>query len=436
MHRREFVKNTSAAWAVAGIFTGQEATGAATVQRPNPPGPIKITGVKAIPVSPPPPTDRPYVFVKIETDAGITGLGEVTLEGKAGSVLACVSDMKDFLIGQDPTRVEHLWQSMYIHSFYRGGPVIVSTISGIDQALWDITGKVFNQPVYKLLGGPVRAKVRGYRHASGRSLEELIENALKLKAQGVNALKTGPGPRSIQGGTGYEMIEGPKTIKTVVNRLARLREGVGEDMDIMVDFHAQTSPAVAAILGKELEPLKLLFIEEICPPENIEAMAKAARKTTTPIATGERLITHFGFREIIEKNIADVLQPDINHAGGITALRKIAAMAEGNRITLAPHNCTGPLGTVASIHLDAAIPNFLIQERCGSGTNPNDPTEIMRREILNIDTAEQMEGSYYPLPTLPGLGVELNEKMLGKYPYEGTKIMARVYREDGSVAEW
>lgn len=435
MNRRRFVEGISAA-VTSMAMAGAESAQGSIFQVPKPPGPIKIIGVKAIPVSPPPPTDRPYVFVKIETDAGITGLGEVTLEGKAGSVAACVSDMKDFLLGQDPTRVEHLWQSMYVHSFYRGGPVIVSTISGIDQALWDITGKVFNQPVYKLLGGAVRSQVRGYRHASGRTLEQLIENALKLKAQGVNALKTGPGPRSIEGGPTYEMIEGPKAIKNVVNRLARLREGVGEDMDIMVDFHAQTSPTVAAILGKELEPLKLLFIEEICPPENVEAMAKAARKTTTPIATGERLITHFGFREVIEKNIADVLQPDINHAGGITALRKIAAMAEANLITLAPHNCTGPLGTVASIHLDAAIPNFLIQERCGSGTDPNDPTEVMRREILNIDTAEKMEGSYYPLPTRPGLGVELNEKMLSKYPFEGTKIMARVYHEDGSVAEW
>ncbi|MGH9659793.1 MAG: galactonate dehydratase, partial [Bryobacteraceae bacterium] len=389
--------------------------------------PIKITGVKAIPVSPPPPTDRPYVFVKIETDAGITGLGEVTLEGKAGSVAACVSDMKDFLLGQDPTRVEHLWQSMYVHSFYRAGPVIGSAISGIDQALWDIRGKLLGMPVYQLLGGPFDARgVRGYYHARASTKEQMAQLRAEASKTGLTCVKSGiPGY--------YEWIETSRSIDRAVRAMQNLREGLGPDIDIGIDFHAKTSPAVASVIVKEVEPLNLLFIEEPCPPENVKAMARISRRSTTPIATGERLVAAFSCRELIEMGVVDILQTDINHVGGITALWKVGACAEASGISIAPHACEGPIGGLATVHVDAALPNFLVQEIC-SGVVP-DVKEKVWEEWLGFRAMRMVNGRF-PLPEKPGLGFDLTEDALKKYPFGGTRPMARVFHADGSVAEW
>ncbi len=388
---------------------------------------LKITNVKAIGVSLTPDSDRPYVFVKIETDQGVVGWGEGTLEGKAAAVLAAVSDFRDFLIGQNPMQVEHHWQSMYVHTFYRAGPVIGSAISGIDQALWDIRGKVLGLPVYKLLGGPINPKgVRGYYHASPRTKEEMAQLRANAKRLGVTCFKSGiPGY--------YEWIETNRTIRRAVDSLARLREGLGEDIDIAIDFHAKTSPSVATIICKEVEPLNLLFIEEPCPPENVRAMARIARRTTTPIATGERLIASYGCRELIELGAVDILQTDINHVGGISALWKVAAMADASGISMAPHACEGPIGGTATLHVDAAMPNFVVQEIC-SGVQP-DTKEKIWAEWFGFPAMRMVDG-YFPLPEKPGLGFEISEQALAKYPFGGTRPMARVFHADGSVAEW
>jgi galactonate dehydratase len=372
-------------------------------------------------------SDRPYVFVKIETDQGVAGWGEATLEGKAGAVLAAISDFREFLIGQDPMKVEHHWQSMYVHTFYRAGPVIGSAISGIDQALWDIRGKVFGLPVYRLLGGPMDPKgVRGYYHANPRTKEEFSSLRANARQLGVTCLKSGiPGY--------YEWIETHQTIQRAVDSLFRLREGLGEDIDIAIDFHAKTSPSVAAILCKEVEPLHLLFIEEPCPPENVKAMARIARRTTTPIATGERLIASFGCRELIEMGVVDILQTDINHVGGISALWKVAAMADASGISMAPHACEGPIGGIATLHVDAAMPNFLVQEICG-GVQPDAKDKIWE-EWLGFPAMRMVDG-HFPLPEKPGLGFDLTEQALAKFPFGGTRPMARVFHQDGSVAEW
>ena len=212
-----------------------------------------------------------------------------------------------------------------------------------------------------------------------------------------------------------------------------LREGLGPDIDIGVDFHAKTSPSVAAVLVKEVEPLNLLFVEEPCPPENVKAMARISARSTTPIATGERLIASYGCRELIESGVVDILQPDINHAGGITALWKIGAMADFAGISMAPHACEGPIGGLATIHVDAATPNFLVQEIC-SGVKP-EMKEKVWEEWLGFPAMRMVQGRF-PLPEKPGLGFELKEESLKKYPFAGTKAMARVFHEDGSVAEW
>lgn len=389
---------------------------------------IRITGLKVFGVSLTPDSDRPYVFVKLETNQdGLHGWGEGTLEGKAAAVMACVEDFKEFLIGADPMQVEHIWQSMYVHSFYRAGPVIGSAISGIDQALWDIRGKALGMPVYKLLGGPSDPRgVRGYYHIRARGKGDLPRVREEARKQGITCFKGGiPGY--------YEWIETNAKISRAVQSVADLREGLGYDVDIGIDFHAKTSPSVASILVKELEPLKLLFVEEPCPPENIKAMQRIARRSTTPIATGERLVASYACRELIELGIVDIIQTDINHVGGITALWKAGALAEASGVSMAPHACEGPIGGLATVHVDAAMPNFLVQEIC-SGVIP-EMKEKVWEEWLGFPAMRMVNGRF-PLPEKPGLGFELKEESLKKYPFGGTRPMARVFHEDGSVAEW
>lgn len=388
---------------------------------------IKVTGMKVFGVSLTLNSDRPYVFVKLETNQGVVGWGEGTLEGKAGAVMACINDFRDFIVGSDPMQVEHHWQSMYVHSFYRAGPVIGSAISGIDQALWDIRGKVLGLPVYKLLGGPIDSRgVRGYYHANASTKEQLAQlrqNAMKI---GVSCIKSGiPGY--------YEWIETHTKIERAVKSMQFLREGLGPDIDIAIDFHAKTSPSVASILVKEVEPLNLLWIEEPCPPENVKAMHKIARRSKTPIATGERLIASYGCRELIEMGVVDILQTDVNHVGGITGLWKVGALASFSNISMAPHACEGPIGGLATIHVDAAMPNFLIQEICG-GVEPSRQDKIWE-EWFGFPAMRMVDGRF-PLSNKPGLGFELGEASLAKFPFGGTKPMARVFHDDGSVAEW
>ena len=333
---------------------------------------MKVFGVSLTPTS-----DRPYVFCKLETNQGLVGWGEGTLEGKAGATMACIEDFRDFVIGADPMQVEHIWQSMYVHSFYRAGPVMGSAMSAIDQALWDIRGKALGVPVYKLLGGPLDPRgVRGYYHADGvrtpEALAKLRETAIQ---QGVSCFKTGLPDLLRVDRDAQENFRGGEVHADAA------RESLGPEIDIAVDFHAKTSPSVASILVKEVEPLNLLFIEEPCPPENVQAMAKIARRSTTPIATGERLVGLYGCRELIEMGVIDILQTDINHVGGITGLWKVSQMAAVSGISMAPHACEGPdrrAGHSAREFRDAQLrragglrSNSARPDRQGAIRNPN-----------------------------------------------------------------
>lgn len=432
MNRRTFLGGFGGALAVRGdtfcgcaAFAPQAVPGAEAFARVG--SKVRITNVKVFGVSLTKDSDRPYVFVKLETNQGVVGWGEATLEGKAGAVIACVNDFRDFLIGSDPMQVEHHWQSMYVHTFYRAGPVIGSAISGIDQAMWDIRGKVLGLPVYKLLGGPMDGRgVRGYYHIRSTSRAALEELRGRAEQLGVSCVKGGiPGT--------YEWIETHAKIEAAVKSIAALRDGLGPDIDIAIDCHAKTSPSVASILVKEVEPLNLLFIEEPCPPENVRAMARIARRSTTPIATGERLIASYGCRELIEMGVVDILQTDINHTGGISALWKVAALADASGISMAPHACEGPIGGLATLHVDASMPNFLVQEICGFVERTR--TDRIWEEWLGFPAMRMVDGRF-PLPEKAGLGFELSEEALQKYPFGGTRPMARVFHEDGSVAEW
>jgi galactonate dehydratase len=258
--------------------------------------------------------------------------------------------------------------------------------------------------------------------ATAEDLAQLRATALQ---QGVSCLKLGL-PDS-----DYEWIETNAKIERAVKFMQRVREGLGDSIDIAVDFHAKMGPSVASILIKEVEPLNLLFVEEPCPPENVQAMAKIASRTTTPIATGERLVAAYGCRELIELGAVDILQTDINHVGGISALWKVAAMANISNISMAPHACEGPIGGLATLHVDAAMPNFLVQEIC-SFVKPGDKEKVWA-EWFGFPAMRMADGRV-PLPTKPGLGFELNEADLSKYPFGGTVPMAFVFHQDGSVA--
>lgn len=390
---------------------------------------VRITGVKTFGVTLPvrEQLDRPYVFVKLETNQGVVGWGEGTLEGKAAAVISCIEDFKEFLIGADPMLVEHHWQSMYVHSFYRAGPVMGSAISAIDQALWDIRGKLLGMPVYKLLGGPYDEKgVRGYYHVRAGTPAEMREVRAKAKEIGVTAIKGGiPGY--------YEWIETNASIKRAVKHVETLRTNLGDEIDIGIDFHAKTSPSVASILCREMEPFNLLFIEEPCPPENVKAMQRISKRSRVPIATGERLVASYNCRELVELGIVDIIQTDINHVGGITALWKTGALAEASGVKMAPHACEGPIGGLATVHTDAAMPNFLVQEIC-SGVVAGEKEKIWE-EWFGFPAMRMVDGKF-PLPQKPGLGFDLQESALKKYAFQGTKPMARVFHADGSVAAW
>lgn len=379
-------------------------------------GKIRITDLEIIPVSAG--AHTPYVFVRVRTNEGVTGLGEATLEYKPESVMGALEDLRDFLIGKDPTMIEHLWQAIYRLSFYRGGPVLNSALGGIDIALWDIKGKLLGEPIWKLLGGPVREKIRAYTHIGGKTPEETAKRAKDRVAAGFRALKAG---RS----GAFEMVEGPRRIHDVIEHLRAARQAVGDDVDLMFDAHGDLYPSVSAGVAREIEELHLLFLEEPALPENADAMKKIADETTVPIATGERLFTIWGFREVLEKGIADVVQPDVVHAGGISQLKKIAAMAEAYYAAVAPHNPLSPVSTAACLHVDAAIPNFLVQEMVYG--NPD------RSSLVN-EQIEKVSDGYVELPMKPGLGVELNEEAIKRLGYKRSGF-PEVYRKDGSVGE-
>lgn len=357
-----------------------------------------------------------WLFLKVHTDAGIVGLGEPIVEGRAQTVAAAVQEIGRYLIGQDPRRIEHHWQAIYRGQFYRGGPVLCSAISGIEQALWDIMGKWLGQPIYQLLGGTTRNKIRVYGWVGGETYGDYIESAKVSADQGFTALKVGiPGALNI--------VDTRAAVDKVIERFAGLRETVGPAVDIGIDFHGRVSPAMAVRLAKELEPYYPMFIEEPVLPENVDALVTVARSTTIPIATGERLFAKWGFREVLEKQAAVILQPDISHAGGILECKKIAAMAECYYGAIAPHCPLGPIALAACIQLDACIPNFLVQEHVTNGEG------YLKEPFKIVD-------GYIELPDKPGLGIELDEEAIQDKLYDGSWETPRFWHADGSVADW
>lgn len=365
-----------------------------------------------------------WCFLKISTDEGICGWGEPIVEGRARTVAQAVHEFEPVLLGQDPLRIEHWWQTMYRTTFYRGGPVLTSCLSGIDEALWDIKGKYYHAPVYELLGGAVRNKIRMYSHAGGTTIEELTQRIRKFKSEGYTAVKTSPGYK-----IPVRDIDSREFILRSVERLTAAREAAGDDMDIALDAHGRYSPAMSIRMAQALEHLHPMFLEEPCLPENVDTMVRVAQSTTIPIATGERLFTRWGFREVLEKQAAVVVQPDTCHCGGISESRRIAAMAEIYYATVAPHNPLGPISLAACLQVDAAAPNFLIQEFAGTDAG-------WERGEGYLKTPFAVESGYIALPKGPGLGIEVNEDVIRERSYPGDWDSPRFFHDDGSVAQW
>ena len=354
-----------------------------------------------------------YLFLKVHTDEGIVGLGEPILEGRARTCAAAVEEIASYLVGKDPRNVVHHWQAIYRHAFYRGGPILTSALSGIEQALWDIKGKLLGVPVFELLGGPTRDRIRVYAHVGNNPA--LLR---QRKQQGFTAFKTG-----IKNATQSGVIASQKFVEEAAESFAALREAGGKDADIGIDFHGAISPQNAKVLIKALEPYQPMFIEEPVQCQNVDVMAEIARSTHLPIATGERIFTKWGFREILEKGAATILQPDLCHAGGIMEARLIAGMAEAHYASIAPHNPLGPISLAAGLQLAASIPNFLCQEQVTLGEG-------------YIKEPFKLENGYVAIPTRPGLGVELDEAQIAE-KLDHNWLNRETYDvNDGSVIDW
>ena len=365
-------------------------------------------------------------LVRITTDSGLVGWGETTLEGKPKSTIAAVDELADYLIGKDPLRIEHHWQHIYRSAFFRGGNVLMSALSGIDQALWDIAGKHYGVPTHQLLGGAVRDRIRVYAHWGIGSMTDEGKAAAKdrlemlQKKGGYKAFKSGPG------GT-WRAHEPPAVIDAFVERAYLMREWVGDDAELCFDFHGKMTPALAIEVCHELKGMRPMFVEEPVPQENVDALKLVSDHVPFPIATGERLLSRWEFRDVFEKQAVAYIQPDGSHAGGITELKKIANMAEVYYIHIMPHCAIGPVAFSACMQADAVVPNFLIQEQVDAALGDG---------LLKTDW--EVKDGHIELPTQPGLGFEIDEKEamrnLGEY---GEELGGEYYYEsDGSVADW
>ena len=368
-----------------------------------------------------------WLFLKISTDEGITGWGEPIVEGRAATVEAAVLELSDYLIGRDPMQIEDIWQVMYRGGFYRGGAIMMSAISGVDQALWDIKGKYFRTPIYNLLGGACRDKIQVYSWIGGDKPRETAAAALERQAQGFTAIK-------MNATAELNYIDDYRKVTEAVERVASVRQACGEGFGIAVDFHGRVHRGMAKVLVKALEPYNLMFIEEPVLSENMEAFREIANHTSTPLATGERLFSRWDYKPLLEQGAIDIIQPDLSHAGGISECKKIAAMAEAYDVAVAPHCPLGPIALAACIQLDACTPNAVIQEQ-SLGIHYNEGNDLLDY-LTDPDIFNYHEG-YVSLPTGPGLGIEINEERVRELAAVGHNWKNPVWRNhDGTVAEW
>lgn len=369
---------------------------------------------------------RPRIrLVKVTTDNGLVGWGETTLEGKPKSTVAAVEELAEYLVGKDPLLIEHHWQHIYRSAFFRGGNVLMTALSGLDQALWDIAGKYHGVPVHALLGGAVRNRIRVYAHWGIASMSDSDQDAARkrldwlLETGGYTAFKAGLDGK-------WRGHEPPAVIDSFVERAFLMREWVGPNVELAFDFHGKLTPALAAEICHEIKGMHPLFVEEPVPQENVDALKLVSDKAPFPIATGERFLTRWGFRETFEKHACAYIQPDVSHTGGISELKKIANMAEVYYMHVLPHCAIGPVAFTASMQVDAVIPNFLIQEQIDQGLG----------EGL-LESPWQVRDGFIDLPSEPGLGITVIESEARRMTEYTEELGGEYYHpSDGSVADW
>lgn len=368
-----------------------------------------------------------WLFLKLTTDDGLVGWGEPVVEGRADTVAAAVKELSYYIIGQNPMNIEDLWQQMYRTGFYRGGPILTSAISGIEQALWDIKGKYLGVPVYDLLGGACRDKIEVYNWIGGDRPADVGNEAKRQLEAGFHAVKMNASEE-------MHYIDSFDKVEAVLERVDSVRKAGGKHFKIGIDFHGRIHKSMAKILAKELEVYHPMFIEEPVLAENNEALKLIAAHTTIPIATGERMYTRWGFKDVLHDGYVDIIQPDVSHAGGILETRKIAAMAEAYDVALAPHCPLGPIALAACVQVDSCSPNAFIQEQ-SLGIHYNKGNDILDY-ISNPEVFKYEEGFITP-PTKPGLGIDVNEEKVKEMAKVSHDWKNPVWRNtDGTVAEW
>jgi galactonate dehydratase len=378
---------------------------------------MKITSIEPLVVDI---GSRSWLFVVVETDEGVSGVGEGSLPGHPRAVAAAVEEYREYVVGEDPARIQHLWQVMYRQPFFRSGAVTLSAMSAIEQALWDIKGKVAGLPVYELLGGRCHDRIKLYVNGpSGETLDELAESARSLVETGFTAMKTGLAVPVLP-------VQGDGFFAHAADHFAALREAVGDDVEIAWDAHGRLAPAMSIKLARAIEPYNVWFLEEPALPENAKALAQVARATSIPVATGERLFTKWAFREVLELGAAALVQPDLSHCGGVLEARAIAAMAEVYYCGFAPHNPLGPVNTIVSAHVGMASPNFVALETC---LYPPEWTRELLMEPLRI------ADGYLELSDAPGWGIELDVELCRGHPYRPYKLPL-LRHPSGAVGDW
>ncbi|WP_019701210.1 galactonate dehydratase [Paracidovorax oryzae] len=368
-----------------------------------------------------------WCFLKIETDEGIDGWGEPVLEGRAQTVAAAVEELADYLVGKDPRNIEDHWTVLYRGGFYRGGGIHMSALAGIDQALWDIKGKALGVPVSELLGGNVRDRIRVYSWIGGDRPAETARQARDAVGRGFTAVK-------MNGTEEMQFVDTFDKVERCLQNVAAVREAVGPHVGIGVDFHGRVHRPMAKILVKELEPYRLMFIEEPVLSEHDEALKEIARISSTPIALGERLYSRWDFKRVLQEGYADIVQPDPSHAGGITETRKIASMAEAYDVALALHCPLGPIALAANLQIDAVCYNAFIQEQ-SLGIHYNQDNDLM--DYVSNPQVFAYQDGMVAIPGGPGLGIEVNEDYVRERARQGHRWRNPVWRHrDGSLAEW
>nr|WP_218843153.1 galactonate dehydratase [Sporosarcina sp. JAI121] len=382
---------------------------------------VRITKIETFIVPP------RWLFLKIETDEGIVGWGEPIVEGRATTVQAAVEELSEYIIGKDPLRIEDHWQVMYRSGFYRGGPILMSAIAGIDQALWDIKGKYHNAPISELMGGACRDSVRVYSWIGGDRPNDVGKAAKQAVEAGFTAVK-------MNGTEELQYIDSYQKIDEAVERIAAVREAVGDYIGIGIDFHGRVHKPMAKVLVKELEQFRPMFIEEPVLPENNEALREIAHATNIPIATGERMFSKWDFKKLLADGYVDIIQPDLSHAGGITECKKIFAMAEAYDVAVAPHCPLGPIALASCLQVDATSHNVFIQEQ-SLGIHYNQGSDLL--DYLNDPKVFDYKDGYVDMLKGPGLGISINEEFVREQAKIGHNWRNPVWRhKDGTIAEW